>query len=365
MKIHLERERILPILSAMASIANRRPIQPILSHVLLESREGKIRFLATDLEVQLAAQMETPIDTPGKTTVPARKLFEIFRTLPENVQIELKQEGEHLRIRSGNARFSLHTLPAEQFPGLQPGETRLQGHCEAESFHTALSVASISMAQNDARFFLNGVLVEITGQQMRLVATDGHRLSLMHIPFVQEGAHGSYQGILPRKAVLELLRLVASGNLSLCFSDTSFVLETADQQFSCKLVDAKYPDYRRVIPVGHPSKAHVQRMGFKNALQQIDIVSSDKNPAAILVFQDGEITLRSRNEEQEEAEIQIPAEFHGEKVEIAFNTRYLMDSAQILEDEDIQVSIKDGSSSAMFTGPESDNPLYIVMPIRL
>ncbi len=365
MKIHLERDKILPILSAMANIADRRPIQPILSHVLLDVREGKVRILATDLEVQLAAQLEISIETPGKTAVPARKLFEICRALPENAQIELKQEGEHIRILSGNARFNLHTLAAEQFPGLQAGIPRLQGNCEAESFRRALSVASVSMAQNDARFFLNGVLVEITGQQMRLVATDGHRLSLMHIPFAHEGAQGGYQGILPRKAVLELLRLITGSSVSLRFSDTSFVLETGEQQFSCKLVDAKYPDYRRVIPVGHPSKAHIQRADFKSALQQIDVVSSDKNPAAILVFQSGEITLRSRNEEQEEAEIRIPAGFQGDTVEIAFNTRYLMDSTQILEDEDIQVSIRDGNSSAMFTGPETDNPLYIVMPIRL
>ena len=259
MKITIDREDLLPILANMANIADRRPVQPILAHVLIEAAGQHCRFVATDLEVQLAADLDHPVDAPGTCAVPARKLYDICRALPEHTPIEFHKDGEKLLLKAAKSRFTLHILPADQFPYLSTHSSRCQGNCNAKAFREALAVAANTMAQNDARLFLNGVLVEVEGQELRLVATDGHRLAMMTLPFASNLESGSYQAILPRKAVLELLRILDDGDIALEISDTGFLLNDGMQQFACKLIDAKYPDYRRVIPQGHPRFAILNR----------------------------------------------------------------------------------------------------------
>ncbi len=365
MKIILDREYLLPILANMANIADRRPVQPILAHVLIEAMGQHCRFVATDLEVQLSADLDHPVDTPGTCAVPARKFYDICRALPEHTPLELHTEGEKLLLKANKSRFTLHVLPADQFPYLSIHSSRCQGNCPSKIFREALAVAASTMAQNDARLFLNGVLIEVEGQEMRLVATDGHRLAMMSLPFANSSENGSYQAILPRKAVLELLRILNDGDISLEISDTSFLLNDGTQQFACKLIDAKYPDYRRVIPQGHPYACILDRQIFKSGLQQSDVLVSDRNPTTHLHLASNQITLRSRNEEQEEGEIQIPVEYQDAALDIAFNSRYLTDTTQIFTQESLRMRVKDSASSAIFTPADGDNPLYIIMPVRL
>ncbi|WP_075321962.1 DNA polymerase III subunit beta [Acidithiobacillus albertensis] len=365
MKLTMDREDILPILANMANIADRRPIQPILAHVLIEAAGQHCRFIATDQEVQLSVDKDHPVDTPGSCAVPARKLYDICRALPEHTPLEFHKDGEKLLLKAVKSRFTLHVLPAEQFPYLNIHSSRCQGDCEATLFREALAVTANTMAQNDARIFLNGVLLEVQGQEMRLVATDGHRLSMMTLPFANSLEEESFQCILPRKAVMELLRIVNGGNIHLSLSDTSFVLDDGDQQFACKLIDAKYPDYRRVIPQGHPFSAMLDRQNFKSALQQSEVLVSDRNPTTQVNLGKNLMTLSSRNEEQEEGEIELSIEYQNDEMNIAFNSRYLTDSIQIFSQENIRMRIKDGNSAAVFTPPDSDNPVYILMPVRL
>ncbi|MBU2849510.1 DNA polymerase III subunit beta [Acidithiobacillus ferrivorans] len=365
MKITIDREDLLPILANMANIADRRPVQPILAHVLIEAAGQHCRFVATDLEVQLSADLDHPVDVPGTCAVPARKLYDICRALPEHTPIEFHKDGEKLLLKAAKSRFTLHVLPADQFPYLSTHSSRCQGNCNAKAFREALAVTANTMAQNDARLFLNGVLIEVEGQELRLVATDGHRLAMMTLPFANNLESGSYQAILPRKAVLELLRILDDGDIALEMSDTGFLLNDGTQQFACKLIDAKYPDYRRVIPQGHPRFAILDRQTFKSALQQCDVLVSDRNPTTHLHLSNNQMTLRSCNEEQEEGEIQIPVEYQNDTLDIAFNSRYLTDTTQIFAQERLRMRVKDSDSSAVFTPIDGDNPLYIIMPVRL
>ncbi len=365
MKITIDREDLLPILANMANIADRRPVQPILAHVLIEAAGQHCRFVATDLEVQLSADLDHPVNAPGTCAVPARKLYDICRALPEHTPIEFHKDGEKLLLKAAKSRFTLHVLPADQFPYLSTHSSRCQGNCNAKAFREALAVTANTMAQNDARLFLNGVLIEVEGQELRLVATDGHRLAMMTLPFANNLESGSYQAILPRKAVLELLRILDDGDIALEMSDTGFLLNDGMQQFACKLIDAKYPDYRRVIPQGHPRFAILNRQTFKSALQQSDVLVSDRNPTTHLHLSNSQMTLRSCNEEQEEGEIQIPVEYQNDTLNIAFNSRYLTDTTQIFAQENLRMRVKDSDSSAVFTPVDGDNPLYIIMPVRL
>nr|RNF62953.1 DNA polymerase III subunit beta [Acidithiobacillus sulfuriphilus] len=367
MKITIDREKILPMLGNMANITDRRPIQPILGNVLIQAEKEQCKFVATDLEVQLSASIGNPADQEGQCTVPGRKLFDICRALPEGSQIQIHKDGEKVTVRAGNARFTLHTLPAETFPYLSISKPACSGSCLAPALRSALNTAATAMAQNDARFFLNGILLEIQDNLLRCVSTDGHRLAMMEIPFDVLGDTPLYQGILPRKAVIELLRLLASNNgeATLMLAETSFVLEQDDLQFSCKLIDAKYPEYRRVIPENHPHLAEVDRQELKNALQQVSILTADKNPATRMTLKPEQMILRAHNEEQEDAEIGFPINFSGPTMEIAFNIHYLLDTTQIFAEETLTMRLRDGGSSAVFTSAGQDTPLYVVMPMRI
>ncbi len=365
MKLRVQKDEILPVLAAMANIADRRPVQAILSHLLLRSSEKGIQLLATDSEIQLMAELELHVEEPGQTAIPARKFYDICRTLPDGTEILLQKNGERLTLRAGSARFTLPTLSAQDFPIMAERTARLSGNCDGEDLQRGLSVAASAMAHNDTRYFLNGVFVEIQEQKMRLIATDGHRLARMEIPFAHAPEAEPFQGILPRKAVLELQRILSAGDVAWSFDEQGCRMQQGQQEFASRLVDANYPDYRRVIPLAQPTQCVIDRQTLKTALQQIDVIASDKNPACTLQFQAEELVLQSRNEEQEEGEIRVPAVLQGEATEIAFNTRYLLDAQQIFHCEQLLIQVRDSGSSALLRGQESDNPLYVVMPIRL
>ncbi|MGC9238233.1 MAG: DNA polymerase III subunit beta [Acidithiobacillus sp.] len=365
MKIRVERDTLLPMLASMVSVADRRPIQPILSHLLVKAEGESLSCVATDLEVQLYSHVAAQVEQAGACAIPARKLYDICRSLAEGSQIDISRDKERIALRCGSARFHLQSLPAEQFPESGADDALFSGQCSGTALREALSVAATAMAQNDARFFLNGVLLEVAEQELRCIATDGHRLARMTLPFAHAEELPTYQGIMPRKAVLELSRLLGEEDVELRFGHNAIVLANDTLQFRCKLIDARYPDYRRVIPLGHPERAQLDRQSLKQALTQINVLSSDKNPACVLNFRTETLGLRSRNEEQEEAEVEIPVQYSGAGLEIAFNSHYLADSTQIFADPEIAVQLKDNSSSVLFTPLEGDNPLYIVMPIRL
>lgn len=371
MKLTVNREDILPILANMANIAGNRPVQPILSHFYLEAAGEHCRFIASDLEIQLTVDRDFSVDTPGSCAIPAKKFYDICRALPENIYLTIHQDSDKLLLKAAKSRFTLHVLPAEQFPYLSIHRSRCQGHCDAALFREALAVAANAMAQNDARAFLNGVLIEVHGQEMRLVATDGHRLAMMHLPFAhsteesEKTEAAAFQCILPRKAVMELLRIVSDGDIHIAMSDTSFVLNDGTQQFACKLIDARYPDYRRLIDHACPGVAIIDRQLFKIALQQNEVLTSDRNPTTHVCLTDDHLMLRSRNEEQEEGEVELDIQYAYTPADIAFNSQYLADTIQIFHHDRIQMRVKDNHGAAIFTPVDADNPLYILMPVRV
>lgn len=362
-----DRDALLSSLTHAANITDRRPIQPILSNILFTLDRDSATLCATDLEVQITTRVSVQTDAGGTAfTIPGRKLLDITKALPEGGSMEFRQDGEKISIRSGKSRFTLQTLPADQFPFLTIPQPHGGGMCDAEAFRSALSVAAVCMGNNDSRFFLNGAAIEVDGDVLRLVSTDGHRLSMMDMSFSPCDWSSAYQGILPRKAVLELVRLLSGrgGPIQIRMSPTSFVLEHGSFQFACKLIDAKYPEYRRVIPDGHPHKALLNRASLREALQQVEIMAGDSNSSARLFFHDGQVVFNAHNEAQEDAEIAMDAEFDGGSLEISFNVKYLMEGAQMFEADLLRMQLRDGGSSALITPVGQNFPVYVVMPVR-
>lgn len=363
-----DRDTLLSSLTHAANITDRRPMQPILSNILFTLDRDSAALCATDLEVQITTRVSVQTDAGGTAfTIPGRKLLDITKALPEGGSMEFRQDGEKISIRSGKSRFTLQTLPAEVFPFLTIQQPQCGGMCDVEAFRSALSVAAVCMGNNDSRFFLNGAAIEAEGDVLRLVSTDGHRLSMMDAAFAPDDWSSAYQGILPRKAVLEMVRLLAgrSGPVTLRMSPTNFVLEHGAFQFACKLIDAKYPEYRRVIPSGHPHKALLDRARLREVLQQVGTMADDQHFSARLFFHDEQIVFNAHNEAQEAAEIVMDAKFDGGGLEIAFNVEYLMEGVQMFDADLLQVQLRDGVSSALFTPTGQNLPMYVVMPVRV
>lgn len=367
MKISMNRDDVLPTLANMARIAGGKSVIPITSHIFIEAMESRCQLVATDLEVQLTVWSENQVNIPGKCVVPAKKFYDICKALPEGSIVQISESEEKCTVKAGKSRFTLHSLPVEDFPYIKDRSDRHEITVNALDCQKALEYAAASMAQDDARTFLNGVLLEVDAQEMRFVATNGHRLSKISLPYTRINfAEEEYQGILPRKAVLELLKILpGSGEVSLSFSSTSFVLKHGDQEFTTKLVDAKYADYRRVIPTDVPKEVVVMnRQAFKSALQQSEVLTSGKNPATSIQVENAVMTLRSNNEEQEEGEVEldVPVDFQGESFRVSFNTRYLNTMVHLSDSEQIKMSMH-YNGATIFTA-DGENGLHLIMPVR-
>jgi DNA polymerase-3 subunit beta len=365
MKLTAGREALLKPLQAVIGVVERRQTMPILANVLLVAKDGEVSVTATDLEVELVANADVQVDSPGEVTVPGRKLLDICRALPEDAQLAISLSGEKLSIKSGRSKFSLTTLPAAEFPTVEDISSGKSVSVSQEVLARLLEKTHFSMAQQDVRYYLNGLLLETGGKVLRAVATDGHRLALCEVE-VEGGDASQQQVIVPRKGVLELQRLMSGeGDLAIELGTNHIRIQLDGIRFTSKLIDGRFPEYQRVIPQDNSNALSADRGLFRSALQRTAILSNEKYRGIRLIIRDNNMVLQAHNPEQEEAEEELSIEYSGEEIEIGFNVNYLLDALGAIESDEVTLAVVDGNSSCLLREPGKDDCKYVVMPMRL
>ena len=365
MKFTAAREALLKPLQAVIGVVERRQTMPILANVLLVAKDGNVAVTATDLEVELVANAEVEVEGAGEVTVPGRKLFDICRALPEEASLSIALSGEKLTIKSGRSKFSLTTLPAADFPTIEDINAGQTLGLPQATLCKLLDKTHFSMAQQDVRYYLNGLLVETDGKHLRAVATDGHRLALCQVK-LDGKKMPEQQVIVPRKGVLELQRLMSGeGDVDLQLGSNHIRIELEGIRFTSKLIDGRFPEYERVIPQDTSNQLSADRDLFKGALQRTAILSNEKYRGIRLIIRDSGVVLQAHNPEQEEAEEELEVAYKGEDIEIGFNVNYLLDALGAIESSDVTLSVVDGNSSCLLREPGNDDCKYVVMPMRL
>lgn len=366
MKFTVTRDALLKPLNLVAGVVERRQTLPILANVLISVEGNQLSLTGTDLEVELLGKVNLDGATvDGDITVPARKLLDIVKSLPDDSVISVEVEEQRAIIKSGRSRFTLSTLPASEFPNVEQGSASLEFDVLQGNLKTLIDKTAFAMAQQDVRYYLNGMLWEIKDNIFRVVATDGHRLALS----TQSGITASEdkQVILPRKGVLELSRLLIDEDKSihLAFGDSHLRATTQAFTFTSKLVDGKFPDYDRVLPKGSNKEVVAERELLKQALARAAILSNEKYRGIRMQFNAGDLRIVANNPEQEEAEDVVAIEYDGETLEIGFNVSYLLDIMNVVQGPKVKFSLLDANSSALVEDNDDGNSLYVVMPMRL
>jgi DNA polymerase-3 subunit beta len=365
MKLTAEREKLLAPLQAVIGVVERRQTMPILANVLLSVRDGQLSVTASDLEVELVASAEVNAQRPGDITVPGRKFLDILRALPEKLEVSLLLEGEKMVLKAGRSRFSLSTLPASEFPVIDDINAQQTVRLPRNELSRLLEKTHFSMAQQDVRYYLNGMLLEIDGQALRAVATDGHRLALCETALSVK-AKTAQQVIVPRKGVLELQRILTDEGIADVAIGTNHVrAQIGDVRFTSKLIDGRFPEYSRVIPAAPATAIRADRDVLRQALQRTAILSNEKYRGIRLTVKKNVITVQAHNPEQEEAEEDIEVAYSGVDLEVGFNVNYLLDALAAIDGQDVELGLTDSNSSCLIRSPGNTSARYVVMPMRL
>jgi DNA polymerase-3 subunit beta len=360
-------QKLLDALQSVAGIVERRHTLPILANVLMRKTGGQIEFTTSDLEIQVRTQAELGGDEGNfSTTVGARKMIDILRSLPNDQVVTLSSAQNKLTLAGGKSRFTLQTLPADDFPLVN----------ESVDFGPVFSVPQktlkglinqvhFAMAVHDIRYYLNGILFVAEGKTLTLVATDGHRLGLAQAQLDTDIP--KQEVILPRKTVLELQRLLRDEDtpIEMRFAGNQAKFSFSGMEFVTKLVEGKFPDYNRVIPKGHKNSVTLGRAPLLASLQRAAILTSEKFKGVRVNLEPGLLRIASSNAEQEEAKEELEIDYGGDAIEIGFNVTYLMDALANIPQEMIKVELQDGNSSALITVPEQAGFKYVVMPMRI
>ena len=365
MKLSAARDVLLKPLQAVIGVVERRQTMPILSNVLLVARDGELSVTATDLEVELVARTEVDVETGGEITVSGRKLLDICKALPDGADVSISVSGEKLGVRSGRSKFSLATLPAAEFPTVEDIKAGQTITVPQDVLGRLIEKTHFSMAQQDVRYYLNGMLLETGGKHLRAVATDGHRLALCQAEL--DGLDlDEQQVIVPRKGVLELQRLMSGdGNLDIELGANHVRIQFEGIRFTSKLIDGRFPEYERVIPQDSSNKLSADKDILRSALQRTAILSNEKYRGIRLIIRDSGVVLQAHNPEQEEAEEEVEVDYSGDDIEIGFNVNYLLDAIGAVDGEAVTFSVVDSNSSCLVRQPGSDDSKFVVMPMRL
>jgi DNA polymerase III subunit beta len=365
MKLTAEREKLLAPLQAVIGVVERRQTMPVLANVLLGVAQGKLSIAATDLEVELVAATEVTVQQPGDITVPGRKFLDILRALPEKSSVSMSTEGEKVVIRAARSRFTLSTLPAGEFPVIDDINAQQTVQIPRKELARLLEKTHFSMAQQDVRYYLNGMLLEIDGAMLRAVATDGHRLALCEAA-LETKAKTSQQVIVPRKGVLELQRVLTDeGSAAVAIGTNHVRAQIGDVRFTSKLIDGRFPEYSRVIPAAPSAAIRADRDVLRQALQRTAILSNEKYRGIRINVRNNAITVQAHNPEQEEAEEEIEVSYAGDELEVGFNVNYLLDALSAIEGQEVELGLTDSNSSCLIRSPGNSSARYVVMPMRL
>jgi DNA polymerase-3 subunit beta len=365
--VKAKRDELLGPLAAVSGIIERRHTLPILSNVLIERGAGALSFLATDIEIQITSRGTVePAGEARSLTVGARKLVDILRALPEGAEVTLQQQDKRLLVKAGKSKFILQTLPAEDFPRLaKPGGDVARFSLKQKEFRRLLALVQYSMAQQDIRYYLNGLLMVVEEKTLKLIATDGHRLAFTSMAL--DAKLPRQEVIVPRKTVLELGKLLADSDaevrIELSATQASFSFGTVE--LVSKLVDGKFPDYTRVIPVGHKNRLSIGREVLRQALMRAAILSNEKFRGVRWVLTDGSLKIVSSNTEQEEAEEMLEVAYKGDALDIGFNVNYLLDVLNNVAGSEVECMFGDAASSALLSFPSEADFKYVVMPMRI
>ncbi|PIV15153.1 MAG: DNA polymerase III subunit beta [Gallionellales bacterium CG03_land_8_20_14_0_80_55_15] len=361
----IEKEALLKPLQVVVGVVERKQTMPILSNILIEKENGKIKLTATDLEIQITNTIETDDDSSAAITVGGKKLQDILRILPDQSKISIEVKENKAQIKSNKSRFNLQTLPAQDFPKLS---NQLQNSNKITLSQNALKLLlgsiQYAMAQQDVRYYLNGVLLGVEGNKLKAVATDGHRLAYNAITI--EADLAKQEIIIPRKAVMELAKLLADDDsaIELEFSDQQLKTSFSGIQLVTKLIEGKFPDYQRVIP-DYSNHLSMNRTLVQQALQRAAILSNEKFRGVRFVLTEKNLSVISSNSEQEEAQVEIETDYHGEAIDIGFNVNYLLDGLNSINSEQAIFSFGSPNSSILITSPDNQEFRYVVMPMRI
>jgi DNA polymerase III subunit beta len=366
MNIQINRETLLKPLTSVTSIVEKRHTLPILSNLLLEAKQNKIHLTATDLEMQISLSVDSATNGDFSTTISAKKLLDICRSLPDSSDINMATSDSRITLKAGKSRFNLQTLPAADYPVMT--KTQTAGTLVAiaqRQFKELLKQVEFAMAQQDIRYYLNGLLVEVIANRLNIVGTDGHRLSFTSTELKQN--YEKQEVILPRKTVIELIKLLDD-------SDEDVQIEIASNQVNfsfgnikliSKVIDGKFPDYNRVIPTGHQNTFTTERLGVLLAMQRASILSNEKYRGIRMVLSNNNLKLISTNSDQEEAEEELEITYSGDSLDIGFNVTYLIDVLNNTNSEQVNFSFADANSSCLITVPNNSDYKYVVMPMRI
>ena len=367
MKFTISRDALLRPLNLVAGVVERRQTLPILANVLMVLDGDRLALTGTDLEVELVGRVQLPAPgESGEVTMPARKLVDICKSLPEGSEIEFNVQDSKVTVKSGRSRFTLATLPAREFPNVEDSMGTHQFTIKQGQLKRLIDRTGFAMAQQDVRYYLNGMLWEIKGKQLRVVATDGHRLALCTLPGTIDASDDT-QVILPRKGVLELARLLLEddADIAIVMGSNHIRATTDDFTFTSKLVDGKFPDYQRVLPRSPDKIVLGSRLELRQAFTRAAILSNEKYRGVRLKLTKDSLDIVANNPEQEEAEESVPVDYQGESLEVGFNVSYLLDVLGVLSGERVQLSLSDPNSSALLEESEAGDSVYVVMPMRL
>lgn len=367
MRFTISREVLIKPLQLVAGVVERRHTLAVLANVLVSVKNGQLSLIGSDAEIEIVAKL--PVDSGielGETTVPAKKFLDICKSLPDGSSIDFSYDNNKVLVKSGRSKFTLSTLPASDFPLMKASEDDMSFHCQQKELRRLIDRTSFAMAQQDVRYYLNGMLWEVRADSLRAVATDGHRLAMCTRPLATDVV-GLKQAILPRKAVLELSRLLSDNEemAEVALGDSNIRVSIGGFTFTSKLVDGKFPDYERVLPVGGDKVVAGNRDDFKQAFVRTAILSNDKYRGVRFIVENGVLTITANNPEQEEAEEQVFVDYEGDVLEVGFNVSYLLDVTQVIEADSMTLTMADNNSSALIQDPTNNDSLYVVMPMRL
>lgn len=366
MKFTVAREQLLKPLQQVSGALGSRPSLPILGNILLVVEQGCLSMTGTDLEVEMIAKLALEGDVEeGAVTVPSRKFLDICRGLPDSANIAVSLEGDRAIIRSGRSRYTLSVLPAADFPNIEDWQSEVEITLPQGQMRQLIDSTQFSMAHQDVRYYLNGMLFETDGQQLRSVATDGHRMAVCAV--ATHDVLPAKQIIVPRKGVMELMRLLDSPDeeIRLQIGHSNIRAEVNNYIFTSKLVDGRFPDYRRVMPQNSNKVVEASCDELRKAFSRAAILSNEKFRGVRVNLSPGEMRITANNPEQEEAEEFLDVDYQGEALEIGFNVSYVLDVLNTLKCEQVRWSLTDANASALLEDSANGEAMYVVMPIRL
>ncbi|MEM7705574.1 MAG: DNA polymerase III subunit beta [Pseudomonadota bacterium] len=366
MKFSIQREALLRPLTQVAGVVERRQTLPVLSNLLVRAAENRLMLTGTDLEVELTASVGVEVERDGEITIPARKLLDICKALQDGTRLDLEFAADKATIRAGSGRFTLATLPANEFPVIEDVEVGESVQIKQSDLKRIIEGTAFAMANQDVRYYLNGLLLELREGMLRCVATDGHRLAITDVD-ADLAVDDVRQMIIPRKGVLELQRLLDNDDepITVQFGRSHVRVALDDGTFTSKLIDGKFPDYEAVVPMGADLVVEGERDDIRDALHRAAILSNEKYRGVRLELAPNQMRIVAHNPEQEEAVEEVEVTCEIDQLAVGFNVNYVLDALNALETDQIQLCFKDANSSCLCKSPESEHARHVVMPLRL